>query len=79
MLLLSDGLDTREASEDWVCDAWPWKIYTVRLEPPGVWEVEPDVRVDNVNTPRRVTQGWRTELKAAVSGQGTKGQALNVQ
>jgi len=78
-LLLSDGLDTREAFDDWAAGPWPWPIYTVRLEPPAAREVEPDVRVDTVSTPRRVSVGWSTELKAVVSGQGTRGEAVNVQ
>lgn len=78
-LLLSDGIDTREAYDDWAGESWPWPIYTVSLEPRDLWEVEPDLRVDAVKTPRRVTVGWTTELKAIVSGQGTKGQAANVQ
>ncbi len=73
-VLYTDGLDTREAYEDWSREAWPFPIYTVRLEPDGIWEKEPDVHVDAVNTPRRVTLGWDTDLKVAVSGQGTKGQ-----
>lgn len=73
-VLLSDGLDTREAYDDWAAEAWPFSLYTVRLEPDGIWEVEPDVHVDAVNTPRRVTVNWKTKLKVAVSGQGTKGQ-----
>jgi len=79
LLLLSDGIDTREAFDDWAAEAWPIPIYAVRLEPAAVWEVEPDIRVDMVNTPRRITVGWKTELKAVISGQGTKGQAVNVQ
>jgi len=78
-VLLSDGVDTREAFDDWASGMWPWPIYTLRLEPPATWEEEPDVRVDAVNTPRRVNVGWSTELKAVVSGQGTKGQAITVQ
>lgn len=78
-LLLSDGIDTREAHDDWVAESWPWPIYTARLEPETIWEVAPDIRVDTVTTPRRVSVGWSTELKAMISGQGTKGLAINVQ
>lgn len=78
-IVFSDGLDTREAYDDWAAESWPFPVYTVRLEPDGIWEVEPDVHVDAVNTPRRVTVGWETELKVALSGQGTKGQPQAVQ
>lgn len=79
LLLLTDGIDTREADDSWANEKWPIPIYSVRLEPKAAWEIEPDVRIDTVNTPRRTTVGWNTELKAVISGQGTKGQALNVQ
>jgi hypothetical protein len=79
LLLLSDGHDTAEATADWVREAWPCPIYTVALEPPGLWEAEPELRIDLVHTPRRVTVGWNSELKATVSGQGTRGRAVNVQ
>ena len=78
-LLLSDGIDTREGADDWAADHRPFPLYTVRLEPDAAWEVEPDVRIDTVNTPRRVTVDWKTELKAVVSGQGTKGRPVTVQ
>jgi len=78
-LLLSDGIDTREAFDDWAEESRPFPIYTVLLEPVTGWEVEPDVRIDAVNTPRRVTVDWNTELKAALSGHGTHGRPLNVQ
>ncbi len=79
MLLLSDGIDTRETTDEWTDDAWPYPVYTVRLEPPDLWEVEPDVRVDAVNTPRRAVVGWDTELSAVISGQGTRGAMIPVQ
>ncbi len=79
MLLLSDGVDTREATDEWASDAWPFPVYTARLEPPDLWEVEPDVRVDAVNTARRVVVGWDTELSAVISGQGTDGAMIPVQ
>lgn len=78
-VLLTDGLDTREAFADWALEKRTIPIYTLSLEKEGLWEAEPDVRVDTVNTARRVTVGWQTELKAIVSGQGTKGQAMKVQ
>jgi uncharacterized membrane protein len=78
VLLLSDGLDTREPSSFWIRQAWPFPIYTVRLEPPADWSVPPDVRVDGVDTPNRVTVGWNSELKATVSGEGCAGKLLSV-
>jgi len=78
-LLLSDGLDTREAFTDWASEDRPFPLYTVRLEPDADWAIEPDLRVDAVHTPRRVTVDWETELKAVISGQGTRGRAVNVQ
>ena len=78
-LLLSDGIDTREAYDDWASEPRPFPVYTVLLEPKTGWEVKPDVRVDTVNTPRRVTVGWKTELKAVLSGQGTRGEPITAQ
>lgn len=79
ILLLSDGIDTRETTDEWASEDWPFPFYTVRLEPPDLWEVEPDIRVDAVNTPRRVVVGWDTELSAVISGQGTGGAMIPVQ
>jgi hypothetical protein len=78
-LLLSDGVDTREAFNDWAADERPFPIHTLRLEPAGVWQNDPDIRVDGVTTARRVTVGWKTELKVKVSGQGTRNQPVLVQ
>jgi hypothetical protein len=78
-LLLSDGLDTREANDAWASGDWPCPIYTVRPEEPDIWKVEPETRVDSVETPLRGVVGWDTELKASVSGQGTGGQPIDVQ
>ena len=78
VLVLSDGLDTRETSDEWAARTWPWPLYTVSYEDLDAWEVEPDVRVESVNTPRRVVVGWQSELKAIISGQGTGGDAVNV-
>jgi hypothetical protein len=78
-LLLTDGLDTREDSEEWASEPRPFPWYTLRLEQEAIWEQEPDIRVDAVNTPRRITVDWKSELKAMVSGQGTKGQPVTVQ
>ena len=78
-LLLSDGVDTREEFEDWAAEKRPFPWYTLRLEAEAAWETEADVRVDAVNTPRRITVNWQSELKAMISGQGTKGKAVTVQ
>lgn len=78
MVLLSDALDTGETPSTWAQGKWPWPIYTLRLEPEGVWEEEPDLRIDSVETPRRVTVGWQTELHAVISGQGTGGRPVHV-
>jgi len=78
-LLLSDGADTREAFDDWAGDVRPFPLYSVRLEEEGEWEEEPDLRVDSVNTPRRVTVEWQSELRAVISGQGTRGRPVTVQ
>lgn len=78
LLLLSDGVDTREGLGAWVKQKWPCPIYTVRLEPFVSWSVQPDVRIDTIAASRRVTIGWSSELKAMVSGEGTGGRVLNV-
>ena len=79
LALLSDGIDTRETDDSWASTSWPFPIYTVLLEPETAWEKEPDVRVDSVHTPQRVNVGWKTELKAVISGEGTQGRAQNVE
>jgi hypothetical protein len=78
ILLLSDGLDTRELHADWAKEPWPHPLYTVRLEPPDVWESEPDVRIVSADTPRRVVVGWDTKLTAVVAGQGIRGRPFDV-
>lgn len=78
-LLLSDGVDTREAFSDWAARERPFPIYTLRLEPEGIWQAEPDLRIDGVSTARRVTAGFKTEFKVRLSGQGTRGAPLSVQ
>ena len=79
LLLLSDGADTREALDDWTGAERPFPIYTLRPEPPGGWQQEPDLRIDAVTTSRRVTVGWKSEFKVKVSGQGTRGAPVTVQ
>jgi hypothetical protein len=77
-LVLTDGNDTREAANDWAGEAHPFPLHTLALEGDAVWAVEPDLRVDTVQTPRRVSVDWTTELRALVSGQGTQGKPINV-
>lgn len=77
-LLLSDGIDTREAVDDWTRDERPFPIYALRLEPPGEWQKEPDLRIDAMTTSRRVPMGWKTECKVRISGQGTRGAPVSV-
>lgn len=79
LLLLTDGLDTREARDEWTAASWPCPIYSARLEPAAAWKVEPDVRVDMIDTPRRVVVGWDAELKAVVEGISTENQPVRVQ
>jgi len=79
MLLLSDGADTREALDDWAGGERPFPVHTLRLEPPGGWQQEPDLRIDAVTASRRVTIGWKSEFKVKVSGQGTRGAPVTVQ
>lgn len=78
-LLLSDGLDTREAFSDWAGRDRPFPVYTLRLEPAGEWLTEPDLRIDGVSTARRVSAGFKTEFKVRLSGQGTRGAPVSVQ
>ena len=79
MLLLTDGADTREALDDWAGAERPFPVFTLRLEPPGGWQQEPDLRIDAVTTSRRVTVGWKSEFKVKLSGQGTRGAPVTVQ
>ena len=79
MLVLSDGLDTREANQDWAEAQDSIPIYTVRLDDEEAWKADPDARVDMVDTSHRVTVDWDSSLTAVVSGQGLQGDALRVQ
>ncbi|MFC1499249.1 glutamine amidotransferase, partial [Verrucomicrobiota bacterium] len=79
VLLLSDGTDSQEVYDDWVAQEWPWPIFSMRVEEDAVWEKIPDIRIDAVKTKRRVTVGWNTEMEAVISGEGTKGGAINVE
>jgi len=77
--VLSDGADTQEALDDWAGSERPFPIYTLRVEPAGGWQQEPDLRIDSVTTSRRVTVGWKSEMKVKISGQGTRGAPVTVQ
>lgn len=79
MLVLSDGLDTREMRPEWTGEDWPFPLYTVRLEPPDVWVTEPDVRIAAADTPRRAVVDWDTKLTATLAGQGIRGRPFDVQ
>jgi len=81
LLLLSDGIDTREPMDKWANRQWDWPIYTLCHEPPPPKKAkaEPDLRIDSAKTTKRVTVGWKTELKAVVSGEGTGGKPANIQ
>ena len=79
MILLSDGTDTVELGNDWASAPRPFPIHTLQTEKPGGWQQEPDLRIDAVSAARRVTMGWKTEIKVKVSGQGTKGAPVSIQ
>ena len=78
ILFISDGLDTGEPEGGWGKGSWPCPLYTVRLDPATAAAVEPQLRMESLDTPRSVLQGWDTRLTAVVSGQGTKGQSVLV-
>ncbi len=78
-LLLTDGLDTREAFREWSLEKRPFPIFSIPLEKDAIWEEDPDIRIEALSTPSRVTVGWQSELKVVISGQGTKGQPFPVQ
>ena len=79
LLLLSDGADTGEALDDWTGHPQPYPVYTLRPEPIARWRQDPDLRIDSVTTSLRVTLGWKSELKAKISGEGTRGVPVAVQ
>jgi len=78
VLVLSDGVDTREKKDLWAEANWPAPLYVVQLEKPGVPDDKPDMRVDNMDTPRRAIVGWDTALSVTVAGQGGKGEPFPV-
>ncbi|MBP5510507.1 MAG: hypothetical protein J6Z49_06280 [Kiritimatiellae bacterium] len=78
VLMLTDGIDTREKNDLWASASWKAPIYTVRLEKPGTREERPDMRVENVDTPHRAVVGWDTQMTVTISGQGGKGEPFPV-
>jgi hypothetical protein len=73
VLVLTDGVDTREKKEAWSETTWPIPLYVAQLEKPGQAEDKPDMRVENVDTPRRAIVGWDTAMSVTIAGQGGKG------
>ncbi len=73
VLLLSDGLDTREKKDAWSESGFAAPLYVAELEKPGLPDDKPDMRVDAIDTPRRAIVGWDTALSVTVAGQGGKG------
>lgn len=78
VLVLSDGIDTREKKDLWAEAGWPAPVYVAELEKPGVPDNKPDMRVENVDTPRRAIVGWDTAMSVAIAGQGGKGDPFPV-
>lgn len=78
VLLLSDGVDTRERRGTWADGPWPAPIFVAELEPPSEVDDVPDVRVDAVETPRRAVVDWDTTLVATIAGNGIRGESFPV-
>ena len=79
VVVLSDGLDTRERRETWAGGPWPAPLYVAALENPDETEILPDVRVDAVETSRRAVVDWDTPLTATLAGNGLRGETFAVQ
>lgn len=79
ILLLTDGLDTRELTMDWTAALADVPIHAVQLEPEGLWHDRPNIQVHGIDTPRRVIVGAKTKLRATVSGHGMKQGAAQLQ
>jgi uncharacterized membrane protein len=73
VLVLSDAVDTREKKDAWAETTWPAPLYVAELEKPGLADDKPDMRVENVDTPRRAIVGWDTAMSVTIAGQGGKG------
>lgn len=78
VLVLSDAIDTREKKDTWAESSWPAPLYVAELEKPGLPDDKPDMRVDNMDTPRRAILGWDTALSVTIAGQGGKGEPFPV-
>ncbi len=78
VLVLSDGVDTREKNDNWSESSWPVPMYVAELEKPGIPDNKPDMRVDMVDTPLRAVAGWNTTLTATIAGQGGNGEPFSV-
>ncbi len=78
VLVLTDGIDTREKKDTWSETGWPAPLYVTQLEKPGLPDDKPDMRVENVDTPRRAIVGWDTSMSVTISGQGGKGDPFPV-
>jgi hypothetical protein len=79
VLVLSDAVDTREKKDTWAEFTWPAPLYVAELEKPGLPDDKPDMRVDNIDTPRRAIVGWDTSMTVTIAGQGGKGEPFPVQ
>ena len=78
VLVLSDGIDTRERKDTWAEAGWRAPLYVVELEAPGEPDNTPDMRVESMDTPRRAIVGWDTALSVTIAGQGGKGEPFPV-
>ncbi|MCL1920110.1 MAG: hypothetical protein FWG50_03385 [Kiritimatiellaeota bacterium] len=78
VLVLSDGIDTREKKDSWAEASWGAPLYVVELEAPGEPDDTPDMRIESVDTPRRAIVGWDTAMSVTVAGQGGKGEPFPV-
>jgi hypothetical protein len=78
VLVLTDAIDTREKKDTWAEAGWPAPLYVAQLEKPGIPDDKPDMRVDNVDTPRRAIMGWDTAMSVTIAGQGGKGEPFPV-
>ena len=78
VLVLTDAIDTREKKDAWAEMSWPAPLFVAELEKPGIPDDKPDMRVDNVDTPRRAIVGWDTSLSVTIAGQGGKGEPFPV-
>jgi hypothetical protein len=78
VMVLSDAIDTHEKNDNWAESGWPAPIYAVQLEPSVELDDTPDMRVDNVDTPRRAIVGWDSAMTVTVAGYGGKGEPFPV-